>query len=189
MLKLLCPNFLRFCPNFWEIKTFRGALLPCTSSSYTITIMGNNWCEIMGKQVLEYSYGKQQVVWMEKYTDCLVTVKNNFMSTIAINVQKVLKTIDAGIKHINHLQTAGNSQPYCLNCILLWSCHAQCHAQCHVHLYWKLNEVNKESTLTQNHPLSYPVGYGEGAWKTSASLPLHGQIPLPTHHQSYYTHK
>jgi len=28
MPKLVCPNFLRFCPNVWQIKTFVGALVP-----------------------------------------------------------------------------------------------------------------------------------------------------------------
>jgi len=40
MSELLCPNFLKFCLNFRQIKTSGGALAPWTSSSYTNAFTG-----------------------------------------------------------------------------------------------------------------------------------------------------
>ena len=49
------PEFSGFCPNFWQIKTFRCALAPpCTRSSYA-TVVHKNWLRtFQGKRKICY---------------------------------------------------------------------------------------------------------------------------------------
>jgi len=45
MLKVLCPNFFGFCPNFRQIKTFGGcACNPCSCTTGCSLYLLNTFC-------------------------------------------------------------------------------------------------------------------------------------------------
>jgi len=64
MLKFLCPNFLRFCLNFRQIKLFGTCLHSCTPNSYTTPLLA----------ILDFCRGDAE--WSAKVL-CLPTSNSN----------------------------------------------------------------------------------------------------------------
>ena len=114
-----------------------------------------------------------QTLFEESYTDCLVTIKNDFIfsSIFTTNMQKALNTTENWDQtHIYHQQIVGDAQPYFPQRILLWLCLVVLKA------YQGKQRVGTDIALL----LALLVSCGEGAWKAIAPLHFNRVMPIPT---------